>query len=744
MMKLRLQALAIVVLISGSWHLAHADGLEQTHQTMPSANFSFIPDLQNFLRVEDANRFADLHSSVVVSGGLHSTTAGLVGSPSALLAYLNGIYTTESGTITYPDSSTCHVIAHADTTANQGSYTRVSGTHYLINCASTLPPALPANAAFLMTVTTSGGAITAVADLRPLGPISGFDACRYATLADALAAYGSGPGTFTIGCPLLATADATLPANTTAYFTRAGYLYCNTNGVTITAAGYIDAPLRRIFALTNGCLVSPVASATPMLYPQWWGILGDASTDNSAELGRLLTTLPGDAVVYFPCGDYRTSAAITIPAVSRLRITGAGSCAVLRNTTANVGIFSVTAGADQLEIDHLRLVNSGALATLGRGLIYLNPAGAATPIRNASFHHLWLAAGSTSGISGNCLVGSTITSNFFYNDGNAYGEHGLYLSNAGCVSTDNTITTNYFWNTTAGNSAGISMRQLTQSIISANTIVGWKYNLLPLSDAAGPTADVRMTNNILVGAGVDGVNYFADSGTNPILRTTLSGNTITGAGRNGLRIEVGAAQCSIIDNDIVLNGETGIYLYATTSSTFTANRIQDNDADSNGAGGSDSSGFYLAENNVGNTFTSNTANTSTGGSYQRYGVSIGSSGNTGNYFLSNIWADNRTAERDVGATTNYWFQVDTNGFWSTGHVDNALIGIPADEGTCTFSAATSKVCSLAYTQPDTNYRVVMTCNANKTFWVNTKTTTTFTANASSSSSDNCDWVLMRY
>ena len=95
----------------------------ETHQTVPSANFSFIPDLQNFLRVEDANRFADLHSSVVVSGGLHSTTAGLVGSPSALLAYLNGIYTTESGTITYPDSSTCHVIAHADTTANQGSYT---------------------------------------------------------------------------------------------------------------------------------------------------------------------------------------------------------------------------------------------------------------------------------------------------------------------------------------------------------------------------------------------------------------------------------------------------------------------------------------------------------------------------------------------------------------------------------------------------------------------------------------------
>ena len=89
-----------------------------THQTVPSANFSFIPDLQNFLRVEDANRYADLHSSVVVAGGLHSTAAGLTGTPSPLTAYLGGFYTTESNSITYPDASTCHVLAHKDITAN--------------------------------------------------------------------------------------------------------------------------------------------------------------------------------------------------------------------------------------------------------------------------------------------------------------------------------------------------------------------------------------------------------------------------------------------------------------------------------------------------------------------------------------------------------------------------------------------------------------------------------------------------
>ncbi len=715
-----------------------------THQTVPSANFSFMPTLQTFLQEEDADRLADLSSSIVLSGGIHSTAAGLVGSPSALTAYLSGHYTTESGTITYPNSSTCHVIAHKDTTANQGSYTRVSGTHYLLNCGSTLPPAIPADSALLMTVTTSGGAITAVADLRPLGPIAGFDACRYTTLADALTAYGSGPGQLTIGCPLLMTANASIPSNTVLRFERAGYLYCNTNGVTLTTAGPIDAPIRRIFAFTNGCTLAPTAGSTPIFYPQWVGVTGDGSTDNATPLQLLTTALPTGSVLYFPCGDYRTTSAITVPARDRLHITGSGSCAVLQNDTANVGIFFITAGADDLEIDHLKLVSTGALSTLGRGLIYLNPAGTATPIKTASFHDLWLAGGSTSGISGNCLTDSIISRNIFYNDGNAYGEHGLYLSNAGCLSTRNTITTNYFWNTAAGNSAGISLRQVTDSNITANTIVGWKYNLLPLSDAGGPTTNVRISNNLLVGASTDAVNYFADGGANPLLTLSLVNNTLTGAGRNGLRSEIGCTQCTISDNDIVLNGASGLYLYATTLSTISGNRIQDNDSNTDGVGGSDSAGIYLAENNTANHFTHNTINVSNAAAYQQYGISIGSSGNTGNYFTANLLADNRTAERDVGATTNYWFQVDTNGFWYVGRIDNALIGLPADQGTCTFAAATSKVCALTYTQPDTSYRIVSTCNANKTFWVDTKTTTTFTLNASSSSSDNCDWILLRY
>ena len=187
----------------------------ETHPTVPSANFSFMSDLQNFLRVEDANRYSDFYSSAVISGGIHSTAAGLVGSPTPMVAYVGGFYITESGTITYPDASTCHVIAHKDITADQGSYNRVAGTHYLINCASASPPAIPnVNSVLLMTVTTSGGAITAVVDKRPLGPHLGFDACRYATLDDAITALGTSPVPLLVSCVMRSTVNLTVPTTT--------------------------------------------------------------------------------------------------------------------------------------------------------------------------------------------------------------------------------------------------------------------------------------------------------------------------------------------------------------------------------------------------------------------------------------------------------------------------------------------------------------------------------------------------
>lgn len=73
----------------------------------------------------------------------------------------------------------------------------------------------------------------------------------------------------------------------------------------------------------------------------------------------------------------------------------------------------------------------------------------------------------------------------------------------------------------------------------------------------------------------------------------------------------------------------------------------------------------------------------------------------------------------------------------------SLSGNLSDRGSVTFVAATTAAVTLNKTQPDTSYYVSLGSQANKTFWVSSKTTTGFTLNASTASSDSVDWLLTR-
>ena len=147
-----------------------------TKNPIPAAGASFLSDLQTFLRDEDPDRFRDMFTGFIVSGGTHATGAGLVHTPASLTAYPGGHYITETGAITYPDSTThIWVICHKDTTTPITDWTRVSGTHYLFrNTGSASTPALPVvESAILMKVTTAGGAVTVVNNNRIRIPESG-------------------------------------------------------------------------------------------------------------------------------------------------------------------------------------------------------------------------------------------------------------------------------------------------------------------------------------------------------------------------------------------------------------------------------------------------------------------------------------------------------------------------------------------------------------------------------------------
>ena len=143
-----------------------------TLNPLPTASPAFMADLTAFLREEDADRFMFGWQPFVAAGGLHGPGAGLTGTPSALVAFPNGIFVTETGGITYADGSVSWVIADQDVAGNRGTYIRVPGTHYLVATGGP-QPAVPVDAIPLMRVTTAGGAMTEVKDLRPMSPNRG-------------------------------------------------------------------------------------------------------------------------------------------------------------------------------------------------------------------------------------------------------------------------------------------------------------------------------------------------------------------------------------------------------------------------------------------------------------------------------------------------------------------------------------------------------------------------------------------
>jgi hypothetical protein len=95
--------------------------------------------------------------------------------PSACIAYNAGYRGTETGPITFPNSSTCWVAMDENTSgSNPGlsNFTRVPNEHYLVDCIDATQPAMVADSQLLMKVVTAGGAITAVTDLRTAKAIS--------------------------------------------------------------------------------------------------------------------------------------------------------------------------------------------------------------------------------------------------------------------------------------------------------------------------------------------------------------------------------------------------------------------------------------------------------------------------------------------------------------------------------------------------------------------------------------------
>jgi hypothetical protein len=143
---------------------------------------------------------------------------------------------------------------------------------------------------------------------------------KYDDLADAISGIGSAVTTLMINKNVNVTANATVPSTLTLWFTGQGKL-TQTVATTTTINGPVIAEPRQIFA-GSGTFAFGNGRATE-LFPQWWGAVGDDSTNNNTPLTNALAAANTAGLpMYWPDGTYLTTA--TIPSLHTVRHRGPG------------------------------------------------------------------------------------------------------------------------------------------------------------------------------------------------------------------------------------------------------------------------------------------------------------------------------------------------------------------------------------------------------------------------------------
>src|SRR5712692_6932322 len=196
----RQQFLAILFSVIFGWSSFALAGGNETVQTMPSSNASFLQNTQDFLRQEvtSVTKRSVSNGSWVGSGGLHGTAGSCTSSSFSTDAVTTaGNHITGDGgggtvSINYaaanlgancanPGSAVCWVAGSALVqsftasgsrsvvsmpTLPSSNFNRVGSSNLYADCASVAQPALPSDSVYLMKTTITNGAIATVADLR--------------------------------------------------------------------------------------------------------------------------------------------------------------------------------------------------------------------------------------------------------------------------------------------------------------------------------------------------------------------------------------------------------------------------------------------------------------------------------------------------------------------------------------------------------------------------------------------------
>jgi len=118
---------------------------------------------------------------------------------------------------------------------------------------------------------------------------------------------GQGPATVKITGTEAVESDVTIPSGVRISFEMGGC--CDVKeGVTLTIAGPVEAPIARIFSGGGKVVFEP--GSVEQVYPQWWGARGDGKTDDAPAIQSAIASLPRGGTVKFLNGTYRVGETI--------------------------------------------------------------------------------------------------------------------------------------------------------------------------------------------------------------------------------------------------------------------------------------------------------------------------------------------------------------------------------------------------------------------------------------------------
>lgn len=123
------------------------------------------------------------------------------------------------------------------------------------------------------------------------------DANDYPDFATAISNIGSTEKTLVVSKSMTVSTNTTVPANIRLRFERGGELAVG-NGVTVTINGPVEAGSYKIFALTGTGAITFGGGMVDTYLPEWFGAVGDLTTDDGPAFRALLTAMPyGEAVL---------------------------------------------------------------------------------------------------------------------------------------------------------------------------------------------------------------------------------------------------------------------------------------------------------------------------------------------------------------------------------------------------------------------------------------------------------------